>query len=197
MSHHYVAPHMIALGLSSEGDSCEFGSQKYFLLCGFGGILSCGTTHTAVVPLDLIKCRLQVCLHSVWDNRMSMYVLWILSMSMFVLWCFVLFYRSGSELRFWLLKILCSVWIWGYPELWHHSHGSCAPWSGQVPPTGLYLSTPLQSKSWYRSTLVWVKLLMFVIVSFVFTYPHHLLKGHACWLCAVLVYHVSQTNLWN
>uniref|UniRef100_A0A8C5GCZ4 Solute carrier family 25 member 3 n=1 Tax=Gouania willdenowi TaxID=441366 RepID=A0A8C5GCZ4_GOUWI len=49
--------------LSSEGDSCEFGSQKYFLLCGFGGILSCGTTHTAVVPLDLVKCRMQVCNH--------------------------------------------------------------------------------------------------------------------------------------
>lgn len=48
--------------VSSEGDSCEFGSQKYFILCGFGGILSCGTTHTAVVPLDLVKCRLQVCL---------------------------------------------------------------------------------------------------------------------------------------
>lgn len=46
---------------SLEGDSCEFGSQKYFILCGFGGILSCGTTHTAVVPLDLVKCRLQVC----------------------------------------------------------------------------------------------------------------------------------------
>uniref|UniRef100_A0AAQ4R8W8 Solute carrier family 25 member 3 n=1 Tax=Gasterosteus aculeatus aculeatus TaxID=481459 RepID=A0AAQ4R8W8_GASAC len=42
-------------------DSIEFGSQKYFLLCGVGGILSCGTTHTAVVPLDLVKCRLQVC----------------------------------------------------------------------------------------------------------------------------------------
>lgn len=47
--------------LSSEGDSCEFGSQKYLILCGFGGILSCGTTHTAVVPLDLVKCRMQVC----------------------------------------------------------------------------------------------------------------------------------------
>ncbi|TKS91156.1 Phosphate carrier protein, mitochondrial [Collichthys lucidus] len=45
--------------VSSEGDSCEFGSQKYFVLCGFGGILSCGTTHTAVVPLDLVKCRMQ------------------------------------------------------------------------------------------------------------------------------------------
>ena len=40
--------------------SCEFGSQKYFALCGLGGVLSCGITHTAVTPLDLVKCRLQV-----------------------------------------------------------------------------------------------------------------------------------------
>ncbi|XP_013142468.1 PREDICTED: phosphate carrier protein, mitochondrial-like [Papilio polytes] len=40
--------------------SCEFGSAKYFALCGVGGLLSCGLTHTAVVPLDLVKCRLQV-----------------------------------------------------------------------------------------------------------------------------------------
>lgn len=40
--------------------SCEFGSGKFFALCGFGGILSCGLTHTAVVPLDLVKCRIQV-----------------------------------------------------------------------------------------------------------------------------------------
>ena len=40
--------------------SCEFGSMKYYALCGFGGILSCGLTHTAVVPLDLVKCRIQV-----------------------------------------------------------------------------------------------------------------------------------------
>lgn len=38
----------------------EFGSVKYFLLCGLGGILSCGSTHTAIVPLDLVKCRIQV-----------------------------------------------------------------------------------------------------------------------------------------
>lgn len=42
------------------GDSCEFGSNHYFMLCGLGGILSCGSTHTFVVPLDLVKCRLQV-----------------------------------------------------------------------------------------------------------------------------------------
>ena len=44
----------------SEETSCEFGSAKYYALCGFGGILSCGITHTAVVPLDLVKCRIQV-----------------------------------------------------------------------------------------------------------------------------------------
>uniref|UniRef100_A0A8C2Z7G7 Solute carrier family 25 member 3 n=1 Tax=Cyclopterus lumpus TaxID=8103 RepID=A0A8C2Z7G7_CYCLU len=45
---------------TTEDISCEFGSSKYYALCGFGGILSCGITHTAVVPLDLVKCRLQV-----------------------------------------------------------------------------------------------------------------------------------------
>jgi len=40
--------------------SCEFGSSKYYALCGVGGVLSCGLTHTMVTPLDLVKCRLQV-----------------------------------------------------------------------------------------------------------------------------------------
>jgi len=40
--------------------SCEIGTPKYYALCGFGGVLSCGITHTAVVPLDLVKCRIQV-----------------------------------------------------------------------------------------------------------------------------------------
>ncbi|XP_045534480.1 phosphate carrier protein, mitochondrial isoform X1 [Papilio machaon] len=51
------------IAASSEPEqtySCEFGSAKYFALCGVGGLLSCGLTHTAVVPLDLVKCRLQV-----------------------------------------------------------------------------------------------------------------------------------------
>lgn len=30
------------------------------MLCGLGGILSCGITHTLVTPLDLVKCRIQV-----------------------------------------------------------------------------------------------------------------------------------------
>merc|ERR1712154_64014 len=45
---------------ANEEYSCEFGSNKYFALCAFGGVLSCGITHTAVTPLDLVKCRLQV-----------------------------------------------------------------------------------------------------------------------------------------
>ena len=50
-------------GLSAGSGSVEFGSGKYFALCGLGGVLSCGITHTAMVPLDLVKCRIQVCLH--------------------------------------------------------------------------------------------------------------------------------------
>lgn len=34
-------------------------SPKYFLLCGFGGILSCGLTHTLVTPVDVVKCNAQ------------------------------------------------------------------------------------------------------------------------------------------
>ncbi|KAL2064615.1 hypothetical protein VTL71DRAFT_3752 [Oculimacula yallundae] len=40
--------------------SIELYSGKYFLACGIGGIIACGPTHTAVTPLDLVKCRRQV-----------------------------------------------------------------------------------------------------------------------------------------
>lgn len=55
-----VAGRTIAAAAVQPGDSCEFGSGQYFALCGLGGILSCGITHTMVVPLDLVKCRMQV-----------------------------------------------------------------------------------------------------------------------------------------
>lgn len=29
------------------------------MLCGVGGLLSCGITHTLVTPLDMVKCRIQ------------------------------------------------------------------------------------------------------------------------------------------
>lgn len=44
----------------SVEQSYEYGSPRYLLLCGLGGMVSCGLTHTAIVPLDLVKCRMQV-----------------------------------------------------------------------------------------------------------------------------------------
>ena len=55
-----VTGRQIAAASANQGDSCEFGSMKYYALCCLGGTLSCGLTHTMVVPLDLVKCRLQV-----------------------------------------------------------------------------------------------------------------------------------------
>lgn len=51
--------HGRSIAAAASGE-VEFGSLKYYALCGFGGLLSCGITHTAVVPLDLVKCRIQV-----------------------------------------------------------------------------------------------------------------------------------------
>jgi len=48
------------IAAASSADEVEFGSTKYYALCGFGGLLSCGLTHTGIVPLDLVKCRIQV-----------------------------------------------------------------------------------------------------------------------------------------
>jgi solute carrier family 25 (mitochondrial phosphate transporter), member 3 len=42
------------------GDACEFGTPKFYALCGLGGMLSCGVAHTTVVPIALVKCRMQV-----------------------------------------------------------------------------------------------------------------------------------------
>ena len=38
----------------------EMYSNTYFGACLLGGIVACGPTHTAVTPLDLVKCRRQV-----------------------------------------------------------------------------------------------------------------------------------------
>lgn len=35
-------------------------SSKYYAACTLGGIIACGPTHSAVTPLDLVKCRRQV-----------------------------------------------------------------------------------------------------------------------------------------
>lgn len=38
----------------------ELYSTKYFAACTIGGIIACGPTHSAVTPLDVVKCRRQV-----------------------------------------------------------------------------------------------------------------------------------------
>lgn len=35
-------------------------SPEYYAACTIGGVIACGPTHTAVTPLDLVKCRRQV-----------------------------------------------------------------------------------------------------------------------------------------
>uniref|UniRef100_A0A914PRD9 Phosphate carrier protein, mitochondrial n=1 Tax=Panagrolaimus davidi TaxID=227884 RepID=A0A914PRD9_9BILA len=45
---------------TKAADTVPFGTAKYYAICAFGGMLSCGLTHIGIVPLDLIKCRIQV-----------------------------------------------------------------------------------------------------------------------------------------
>jgi len=35
-------------------------TNSYYSKCVLGGILSCGVTHTLIVPLDVVKCNIQV-----------------------------------------------------------------------------------------------------------------------------------------
>jgi len=35
-------------------------SNEFYTACGIGGILSCGLTHTAVTPMDIVKCNMQI-----------------------------------------------------------------------------------------------------------------------------------------
>lgn len=44
----------------SESAKIEMYSPAFYAACTFGGILSCGLTHMAVTPLDLVKCNMQV-----------------------------------------------------------------------------------------------------------------------------------------
>ncbi|KAK4367332.1 hypothetical protein RND71_011124 [Anisodus tanguticus] len=43
----------------SEPGKIEMYSPQFYAACTFGGILSCGLTHMAVTPLDLVKCNMQ------------------------------------------------------------------------------------------------------------------------------------------
>lgn len=45
-----------------EGRLCEEFSPAYYGLCTVGGMLSAGTTHLAITPLDVLKVNMQVSL---------------------------------------------------------------------------------------------------------------------------------------
>uniref|UniRef100_A0A146KSI9 Phosphate carrier protein, mitochondrial n=1 Tax=Lygus hesperus TaxID=30085 RepID=A0A146KSI9_LYGHE len=49
-----------AAAAADGGGEVKFGSPKYFAYCSMGGAICCGFTHFLIVPLDLVKCRLQV-----------------------------------------------------------------------------------------------------------------------------------------
>lgn len=40
----------------------EMYSKEFYAACGVGGALCCGLTHTAMTPLDVVKCNMQVTL---------------------------------------------------------------------------------------------------------------------------------------
>lgn len=43
-----------------DGRICEEFSMKYYGICTIGGMLSAGTTHLAITPLDVLKVNMQV-----------------------------------------------------------------------------------------------------------------------------------------
>lgn len=49
-----------AAAVAGPPGSIVYGSNKFYALCAAGGVLSCGLTHWAVTPLDVVKCRVQV-----------------------------------------------------------------------------------------------------------------------------------------
>lgn len=55
VSEEEASPRVLALS-AAAGPAHDL---SYYSKCMVGGALSCGLTHTAIVPLDLIKCRMQ------------------------------------------------------------------------------------------------------------------------------------------
>jgi solute carrier family 25 phosphate transporter 3 len=46
--------------IKDEFKGIKLYSREYYYTCTLGGIMACGPTHSAVTPLDLVKCRRQV-----------------------------------------------------------------------------------------------------------------------------------------
>lgn len=62
-------PFLVPAPKESSG-KIEMFSPAYYAACTFGGVMSCGLTHMAVTPLDLVKCNMQVPLFYVWSYYM-------------------------------------------------------------------------------------------------------------------------------
>ena len=46
--------------IQAPNEKIEMYSPAFYATCTAGGIASCGLTHMAVTPLDLVKCNMQV-----------------------------------------------------------------------------------------------------------------------------------------
>ncbi|VAH71865.1 unnamed protein product [Triticum turgidum subsp. durum] len=46
--------------IQSPNEKIKMYSPAFYAACSVGGIASCGLTHMAVTPLDLVKCNMQV-----------------------------------------------------------------------------------------------------------------------------------------
>ncbi|CAL5401444.1 unnamed protein product [Camellia sinensis] len=54
------SPKSFVIPAPSEPGKVQLYSPQYYAACTVGGILSCGLTHMAVTPLDLVKCNIQI-----------------------------------------------------------------------------------------------------------------------------------------
>jgi solute carrier family 25 phosphate transporter 3 len=50
----------VPFSIQAPNEKIEMYSPAFYAACTAGGIASCGLTHTAVTPLDLVKCNMQV-----------------------------------------------------------------------------------------------------------------------------------------
>lgn len=48
------------MGGGVDRQVCEKFSPGYYTVCTLGGMLSAGTTHVAITPLDVLKVNMQV-----------------------------------------------------------------------------------------------------------------------------------------
>lgn len=51
--------------MAMEGRIAEELTPRYYALCAIGGMLSAGTTHLAITPLDVLKVNMQVHFNSI------------------------------------------------------------------------------------------------------------------------------------